>query len=262
MNGIMTSICFLSLFIISSCSTTDVDIYKPCREQVEAINKMHLYRTYLVPVDSLGKYVYEETIFPEMYDHCELIADKEHKKVCILATIYFDIDGRVRKSIQHWADGGNLNNVTYYDEQGTIVYAIYVNGENDYGRLYSLKSKIYIEHSFSGYSLDNTFLSTISMTTKNLATAGKVNLQIPDECKSISFEPIQKGRFAFLCANNVYTAPNGSVVKKEDENMLQACFGRMVYIDSVVNGWCRLKVPTFDKPMGYAPMDSLELYVE
>lgn len=262
MNKLIISIYSLLLMLLSSCVSTKADAYKECKEQVKAINEMRLYRTYLVPVDSLGEYVYRETVFSGMYDRCILIANQEDKQVCIFATLYFDETGKVRKSVQYRSDGGDLNHVAYYDERGTIVYAVYANVKDDFGRLYSQNSRLYIEHSFSESWLDNTFLSAISMTTAELAANGKVDLQMPERCKSITFQSIQKGNVAFLCANNVYAVPGGAISEPKDENVPQAWFGRMVYVDSVADGWCRLKVPTFDAPLGYASVDSLEFYIE
>lgn len=256
------SICSLLLTILSSCVSADADVYKQCKEQVKEINEMRLYRTYLVPVDSLGEYVYEETVFSGMYDRCVLIASREHKQVCVFATLYFDETGKVRKSVQYRPDGGDLNHVAYYDERGTIVYAVYANGKDNFGRLYSQDSRLYVEHSFSSSWLDNTFLSAISMTTAELATNGKVDLQMPERCKPITFQSIRKGNMAFLCANNVYAVPGEAISETKDESVPQAWFGRMVYVDSIADGWCRLKVPTFDAPLGYAPIDSLEFYIE
>lgn len=249
-------LCFL--LSCASCISVKTELDSQYKEQVKAINKMSLYVAYLIPVDSLGQYMYEEVISDDMYDHCELAAKINNDRVCILGTLYFDDRGKVRKIIQWWSDGGDLHNVTYYNEQGNVIYAVYAYDNHNYGRLYTVGSKIYIEHSFSQslYDYKSTF-PDLSTTTENLAATYKVQLQMPDNCNNVSFMPVQKGDWVFLCTENIYATPKGEIIRNENENISTAWFGKLARIDSVSNGWCKV-TQRFDN-LGYVAADSIEL---
>ena len=146
----------LSVVAISAFAQTNT--YPECTSQVEAINKMPLRIAYLVPVDSLGKYMYLEFAAPSMCDHSDVVADIDYRQVTSFATLYYDEKGRVRKTIKWYSDGGDLNNVVYYDEQGNILYAVYASTSEKYGKLYSCNSQIHINHSFSELTSEKDFI--------------------------------------------------------------------------------------------------------
>ncbi len=240
-----------------SCDERKNDIYMYSRQEMESINKIPLYTTYLVPVDSLGKYVNEEIILPTIYDHCQLITDTKERDVYVFAYIYFDNTGTVRKIIKRTPDGGDLCTLAYYDKQGNITHAVYACGGENHGRLYSDgNSKMYIEYSFADTWAINDFL-TISKTTAEFADRHKVVLEMPKNCKSVTFATIQKGDKAFLCANHTYAEPHGNVINKNSSR-----FGSAVLIDTVVDGWAGIKNFPFDKSIEYVSGDSLELMRE
>lgn len=238
--------------ILSACAPTKSDIYRQCKRQVEIINKMHLYATHLVPVDSLGEQMNDEVISDDMYDHCEVVPNANHEQTHTFAMLYFDNTGLVRKSIEWWSDGGDLRKVGYYDEHGNIIYAIYNYYDNNYGKLYAVDSKRYMEHPFLQFNNDRE-ISLPELNVTELATRYKANLQMPDDCRAVSFMPIQKGDMAFLCTNSIYTTP-----QKCDADSKEIEWGSLVYIDSIANGWCRIKKP-FHNLIGFVPVDSLEL---
>ena len=167
----------LSVVAISAFAQTNT--YPECTSQVEAINKMPLRIAYLVPVDSLGKYMYLEFAAPSMCDHSDVVADIDYRQVTSFATLYYDEKGRVRKTIKWYSDGGDLNNVVYYDEQGNILYAVYASTSEKYGKLYSCNSQIHINHSFSELDFREGFHIWINMTTENLANVYKSDLKMP-----------------------------------------------------------------------------------
>ena len=75
----------LSVVAISAFAQTNT--YPECTSQVEAINKMPLRIAYLVPVDSLGKYMYLEFAAPSMCDHSDVVADIDYRQVTSFATL-------------------------------------------------------------------------------------------------------------------------------------------------------------------------------
>ena len=245
--------------IISVFAQTN--IYPECTNRVEAINKMQLKIAYLVPVDSLGKYMYEEFIGPDMCDHSSVIAAIDYRQVTSFATLYYDADGRVRKTIKWYSDGGDLNNVVYYDEQGNILYAVYAGTSEKYGKLYSCNSQIHIDHSFSELDFREGFHIWINMTTENLANVYKSDLKMPENCKSVMFSSIKVGDRAFLCTNRAYISPNGRLINKDD-NMAGAYFGGRVVIDDIKGDWCKVRytlITESDETVGYVRVEDLEM---
>lgn len=87
----------LSVAAISSFAQTNT--YRECTSQVEAINKMPLRMAHLVPVDSLGKYMYLEFAAPSLCDHSDVTADIDYRQATSFATLFYDEKGRVRKTI-------------------------------------------------------------------------------------------------------------------------------------------------------------------
>lgn len=248
-------ITLISIIIIQiSAQTTTNTGYK---DKIEAINKIPLCVTYLLPVDSLGGYIDGEFLSPEMCHHSELATDIAGKSVGIFAIVYFDDSGKVRKTIKTWADGGDLNNIAYYDESGNIIYAVYSKGSEDHGRLYVTNSCVHIEHSFSDREFHSGFCLEINMTTNDLANVYKADLVKPDHCNSVIFASIKKGDKAFVCTKNVYTSPNGSLLY-ENEDEISVYVGKLVVVDSIKNNWCEIKTVsgTF---IGYVPVTDVEV---
>lgn len=263
MKRIITYLCCLFIcFIPTVCAQKKSEIYRQCKGQIEAINKMCLYKAYIVPVDSLGKYMNDEIITNDMYDHCDVVATVNPHQVHIFAILYFDTTGKLRKSIEWWNDGGDLRTVGYYNEQGNLIYAVYNYYDNNCGRLYIASSKRYIEHPFSqSYNCrrNHRFAALPALKTTEFASWYKVHLQMPDNCSTESFIPIQKGSKAYLCTNRVYTTPQKDITRSEEVQ-----WGQFVLIDSVVNGWCGVRIPTHETLAGYVtivyvPIDSIEL---
>lgn len=141
----------------------------------------------------------------------------------------------------------------YYDEQGNLIYAVYDYYDNNCGKLYITDSKRYIEHPFSqsDYSCKKP---TSALKTSELASQYKVHLQMPDNCNTVSFMPIKKGDYAFLCTNRVYSIPKKDMVKSDE-----AQWGRLILVDSIANDWCCVRIPTYKNPLGYVPIDCIEL---
>lgn len=250
----------LSIAAISAFAQT-TNTYPECTSQVEAINKMPLRVAHLVPVDSLGKYMYLEFGAPSMCDHSDVIADIDYREVTSFATLYYDEKGRVRKTVKWWSDGGGLNNVVYYDEQGNILYAVYASASEKYGKLYSCNSQIHIDHSFSELDFNEGFHLWINMTTENLASVYKSDLKMPEGCKSVTFSHINTGDHAFLCSNRAYISPNGRLIS-EDDHMASAYFGKSVVIDEMKGDWCKVRssiVTEFDETIGYVRIEDLEI---
>lgn len=230
--------------------------YPECRNQIEAINKMPLQVAYLVPVDSLGQYMFMELMTPEMCDHCEVVADISGEQFTCFATLYFDNEGKLRKTIKQWADGGDLNNIVYYDKQGNIIYAVFATGTDEYGKLYSYNSQIYVDYSYSKPFFHNGFHLWINMTTEDLTTVYKVKLDLPRNCKSIIFTPVKVGDRVLLSTNKVYVSPNGNLIS-EDYNY----FGRYVIVNKIKGDWCMVKgiISAAGESIGYIPADDLEI---
>ncbi len=243
------------MMALTACTSARFGVPVQNMRQVGDINSMDLYEAFVVPVDNKGGYVCEEIVLPGMYDHSELLTDTVGKKVSILATVYFDDNGRLRKYIQRWSDGGSLNNVTYFDERGYIVYSLYANGSDDYGKVYNRNSKIRLEHTYTESQLYNDFLSTVRMSAFELADAYKFDLLMPDCCRLVNFSHIEKGDWAFVQSRHVYTAPNKSAV----EDSVQIGFGNEVYIDSIAGRWCTIKTPAIDTLTRYVPINCIEI---
>lgn len=253
---IIIYICLTSLFVFLSCTPTQTKVYKQCKEQVETINRMRLYATYLVPVDSLGQYMNDEVISEDMYHHCEVVANVNPNQAHVLAILYFDKAGKVRKSIEWWSDGGDLRNVSYYNNQGNVIYAIYNYYDNNCGKLYINDSKHYIEYPFS--QPDNKHKNIFpALNISELVSEYKVHLQMPINCNTVSFKSIQEGDKAFLCTENIYATPKGTNIKNENASV--TWFGKLIRIDSIVNDWCRV-TELLGNPIGYVQVDSIELF--
>ena len=253
---IIIYICLTSLFVFLSCTPTQTKIYEQCKEQVETINRMHLYATYLVPVDSLGQYMNDEVISEDMYHHCEVVANVNPNQAHALAILYFDKAGKVRKSIEWWSDGGDLRNVSYYNNQGNVIYAIYNYYDNNCGKLYINDSKHYIEYPFS--QPDNKHKNIFpALNINELVSEYKVHLQMPINCNTVSFKSIQEGDKAFLCTENIYATPKGTNIKNENASV--TWFGKLIRIDSIANDWCRV-TELLGNPIGYVQVDSIELF--
>lgn len=249
--------CIFICFISTACAQKKSEIYRQCKEQVEAINKMCLHKAYIVPVDSLGQYMNDEVISDDMYDHCEVVANIIPHQVHTFAILYFDTTGKLPKSIEWWSDGGDLRTLSYYDEQGNLIYSVYNFYDNNCGRLYITGSKKYIEHPFSqaDNSQGNHRLAILpTLKTTEFASQYKAHLQMPDSCSTESFVPIRKGNKAYLCTNRIYTTPQKDITKSEEIQ-----WGQFILIDSVVNGWCGVRIPTHETLIGYVPIDSIEL---
>lgn len=250
--------CFVWLCTLFSCIGSHTETYQVhCAHEVERINRMPLSLAYLVPVDSLGHYVDAEIVFSGMYDRCELVADVKDKQVYIFAAVYFDKSGKVRKQVRWFKDGGDLLAVIYYNEQGTAIYAVYGWTGEDHGRLYLHRNKIYVDHSFSTSYLNDRFLWGIHLTTENLAEEYNVNLEMPEQCESVTFAPARKGDCAYLCASYTYASPGKRTAK--GEGLSPERFGSVVRIDTIENSWCKLSYNASDEPMGYVHLDSLEI---
>ena len=249
----------LSVAAISSFAQTIT--YRECTSQVEAINKMPLRMAHLVPVDSLGKYMYLEFAAPSLCDHSDVTADIDYRQATSFATLFYDEKGRVRKTIKWCSDGGDLNNVVYYDEQGNILYAVYASTSEKYGKLYSCNSQIHIDHSFSELDFREGFHLWINMTTENLASVYKADLKMPENGKSVTFSPVKAGDRAFLCTNRAYISPNGRLIN-EDDRMAGTYFGRRVVIEEMKGDWCKVRysiVTDFDETVGYVRVEDLEI---
>ena len=253
-----------NLFCLFICLTSTVyaqkkpEDYRQCKEQVEAINKMCLHKAYIVPVDSLGQYINDEVISNDIYDHCEVVASINPNQVHTLAIIYFDATRKLRKSIEWWSDGGDLRAVSYYDEQGNLIYAAYNYYDNGCGRLYIVGTKRYIEPYFRQTDIalkDRQYEEFPTMTTTEFATWYKTHLQMPDNCNTGSFIPISKGAKGYLCANKIYTTPHKDRAKSEEVQQ----WGEFILIDSVLNGWYAVRSPIHETLTGYVPIDSIEL---
>lgn len=104
MNIMRTILLTLLLSVAAISAFAQTNTYPECTSQVEAINKMPLRMAYLVPVDSLGKYMYLEFAAPSMCDHSDVVADIDYRQVTSFATLYYDEKGRVRKTI----NGGRM----------------------------------------------------------------------------------------------------------------------------------------------------------
>lgn len=261
MNIMRTILLTLLLSVVAISAFAQTNTYPECTSQVEAINKMPLRIAYLVPVDSLGKYMYLEFAAPSMCDHSDVVADIDYRQVTSFATLYYDEKGRVRKTIKWYSDGGDLNNVVYYDEQGNILYAVYASTSEKYGKLYSCNSQIHINHSFSELDFREGFHIWINMTTENLANVYKSDLKMPENCKSVTFLPIKIGDLAFLCTNRAYISPNGRLINKDD-NMAGAYFGGRVVIDDIKGDWCKVRytlITESDETVGYVRVEDLEI---
>ena len=133
---IIIYICLTSLFVFLSCTPTQTKIYEQCKEQVETINSSA--KVVLVGKEQLsrikeGQYMNDEVISEDMYHHCEVVANVNPNQAHALAILYFDKAGKVRKSIEWWSDGGDLRNVSYYNNQGNVIYAIYNYYDNNCG---------------------------------------------------------------------------------------------------------------------------------
>lgn len=259
MQKIIICVSFISLFFLLSCTPTRTEVYKQCKEQVETINKMCLNVAYLVPVDSLGQYMNDEVISEDMYHHCEVVATINPCQVHALAALYFDNGGKVRKSIEWWSDGGDLRDVSYYDEQGNIIYAIYNYYDNNCGKLYISGSQQHIEYPFSEPDTEHKNILP-ALSTGELASGYKVHLQMPDNCNTVSFKSVQEGNKAFLCTESIHETPKGKTIKNENGNA-SVLFGRLVHIDSIVDDWYRV-TGLMGNPIGYVPVDSIELFIE
>lgn len=247
------------VLLLSACGTvTRLDSFKQCKVSVDSINSMKLYEAYLVPVDRQGKYVYEEFLLPEMYDHCELVSSNAMTQASVIMQIYFDAEGRVRKCMNRWADGGSLNSIAYYGEDGALIYSAFANGCKDYGRVFAHGGRMRVEHTYSKDWLRNDFLTAVYMSTDELAHHFDIELKMPDNCRGITFSPIQCGEWAFISAGNVYGSPHRKDVRQFDES-LEIGFGREVRIDSIARRWCRIKVPAMDSLTLYVPIDSVEV---
>lgn len=256
MQKIIIYICLTSLFVFLSCTPTQTKVYKQCKEQVETINRMRLYATYLVPVDSLGQYMNDEVISEDMYHHCEVVANVNPNQAHVLVILYFDKAGKVRKSIEWWSDGGDLRNVSYYNNQGNVIYVIYNYYDNNCGKLYISDSKHYIEYPFS--QPDNKHKNIFpALNISELASEYKVHLQMPINCSTVSFKSIQEGDKAFLCTENIYATPKGRNIKNENASV--TWFGKLIRIDSIANDWCRV-TELLGNPIGYVPVDSIEVF--
>lgn len=248
----------LVLFLSACTTATRLNSFRQCDFLVDSINSMKLYEAYLVPVDRQGKYVYEEFLLPEMYDHCELVSSNDMIQASVIMQIYFDKEGRVRKCMNRWADGGSLNSIAYYSEDGSLIYSAFANGCKDYGRVFARNGRMQVEHTYSKDWLRNDFLTAVYLSTGELAHNFDIELKMPDNCRGITFSPVQCGEWAFISSAHVYDAPHRKAVRQFDES-LEIGFGREVRIDSIAKQWCRIKVPALDSLTLYVPIDSLEI---
>lgn len=260
MKKIIIYICLISAFVLSAYTPTKKAVYEQCTKQIETINKMRLNVGYLVPVDSMGRYMNDEIIPNNMYHHCEVAASINHLQVHVFAILYFDNSGKVRKSIEWWSDGGDLRNVAYYDERGNLIYAVYDYYDNNCGKLYISGSQRYMEHPFSNSGNSREHLLPVSLpvlSTSEVASKYKTNLEMPDSCRTISFTPIQKGDKVYLCTNRIYTSPHKDKAKSKGVR-----WGVFAIIDSIAGDWCTVKMPTYEDFIGYVPIDSIELGIK
>ena len=94
---VLFQLLFISIGLSQNCNVF--------QREVDSINKMPLRIAYLTLIDSLGRCVNEEFLdFENMY-HYALVGEID-SDMNILATIYFDNQNNIRKTIETWPDGG------------------------------------------------------------------------------------------------------------------------------------------------------------
>lgn len=227
---------------------------RDCKTKVDIIDRMPLRVVYPVPIDTLGRVVNEGFLTLELSTHCELLAEIP-KNVRAVALYYLDGEGRLRKVIQSFADGGGLNYIAYYDEQGELIYAIFGGVYDGYGEVFAHNSLFYLEHRSS--SLDNfQFNFVFEATTHKLLSEYKIKWQVPDGCKIVHFTSLEKGDHVFLCTNELYSSPNGRLLNP-CEGEICVDFGHRLIVSSIENDWCRLE-GMFGESVGYVRIDHVK----
>lgn len=233
---------------------------KDFKHKADSINRLPLKEAFLVAVDSVGEYMCEEFLTSADVHHGVLLAKTKGVDATILGRFYFDANGRLRKTVHRWLDGGDLADIVYYDANGNLVYALYNYGSDNNGMVYTNNGKACIaENCAPKDEVLGSVLSQLDMTTEEVCRNNRLELSCPSGCREVDFAELKMGDTAFLLTDTIYANPEGTkVVKANTAEDFQPYFGCVVIINSIKDGWCELGRWTFDAPIGYVRADCLE----
>lgn len=249
---------FFILFLCASCSLAAQN--KGFKHEADSINRLPLKEAFLVAVDSVGEYICEEFLTPADIHHGVLLAKTKGVNATVLGRFYFDANGRLRKTVHRWLDGGDLADVVYYDTKGHLVHALYNYGSDNNGMVYINNGKACIaENCAPKDERKGDALSQLDMTTEEVGSNNKLELSCPSGCRQVDFAELRIGDSAFLLTDTIYTNSEGTkIAEAGTAGDFQPYFGCVVTISSIKDGWCELKRWTFDAPLGYVRADCLE----
>ena len=244
---VLFQLLFISIGLSQNCNVF--------QREVDSINKMPLRIAYLTLIDSLGRCVNEEFLdFENMY-HYALVGEID-SDMNILATIYFDNQNNIRKTIETWPDGGYLKKIIYYNNKEKPIYIIYCKDAEFYGKIYYDGYNYYTEKSVPKCSYNKFKQAQIGSSISKIKNISNDFLQKYFYAPRINFD-IKPGDKGFLCTSHIYSSIKGELTQIGADS-IQISFGMPIIINSIEKKWCKIS-SVFNFFIGYIPIADIEI---